>query len=129
MPPPAHAAALAATATATAVVRTKKAVKLNNAAAALQKRLNNAANLPSADLLEELAARFVLNCPEEELNSFERILFLVEQAHWYYEDFVREEQRNLKGTGRSLPVSSLVLISFIRSLVRSLSRRKRGIRD
>jgi mRNA-decapping enzyme subunit 2 len=42
----------------------------------------HAANVPSADLLEELAARFVLNCPEEELNSFERILFLVEQAHW-----------------------------------------------
>ena len=57
----------------------------------------NAANLPGADLLEELAARFVLNCPEEELNSFERILFLVEQAHWYYEDFVREEKPNLKG--------------------------------
>ena len=57
----------------------------------------NAANLPGADLLEELAARFVLNCPEEELNSFERILFLVEQAHWYYEDFVREEKPHLKG--------------------------------
>ena len=56
----------------------------------------NAANLPGADLLEELAARFVLNCPEEELNSFERILFLVEQAHWYYEDFVREEKPHLK---------------------------------
>lgn len=72
----------------------KGAVKLG-AAAALQKL--NAANLPSADLLEELAARFVLNCPEEELNSFERILFLVEQAHWYYEDFVREEKKGLKG--------------------------------
>lgn len=77
-----------------AVVTKKGTVKLS-AAAALQQL--HAANLPSADLLEELAARFVLNCPEEELDSFERILFLVEQAHWYYEDFVREEQRNLKG--------------------------------
>lgn len=38
----------------------------------------------------------MLNCPPEELNSFERILFLVEQAHWYYEDFVREENENLR---------------------------------
>ena len=49
---------------------------------------------PPGPLMEELATRFVLNCPEEELNSFERILFLVEQAHWYYEDFVREEVGN-----------------------------------
>ena len=72
-------------------VKTKKGtVKLN--AAAL-----NAANVPGADLLEELAARFILNCPEEELNNFERIMFLVEQAHWYYEDFVREEKPHLRG--------------------------------
>lgn len=73
--------------------------KLNGAAVPLRQKLkaSNAANLPSTDLLEELAARFVLNCPEEELNSFERILFLVEQAHWYYEDFVREEQPHLRG--------------------------------
>ena len=36
--------------------------------------------LPSADLLQDLCSRFVLNCPAEELQSFERILFLVEQA-------------------------------------------------
>jgi mRNA-decapping enzyme subunit 2 len=41
----------------------------------------------------------VLNCPAEELNSFERILFLVEQAHWYYEDFVREQNTALRGRG------------------------------
>ena len=71
-------------------VKTKKGtVKLN--AAAL--KVNNA-KAPSAEILEELAARFVLNCPAEELNSFERILFLVEQAHWYYEDFVREEEEH-----------------------------------
>ncbi len=36
--------------------------------------------LPPADMLQDLCSRFVLNCPEEELQSFERILFLVEQA-------------------------------------------------
>ena len=56
----------------------------------------NAKNLPKAELLEELAARFVTNCPPEELKVFERLMFLVEQAHWYYEDFVRVEQPNLK---------------------------------
>ena len=56
----------------------------------------NAKNLPKAELLEELAARFVTNCPPEELKVFERLMFLAEQAHWYYEDFVRVEQPNLK---------------------------------
>jgi mRNA-decapping enzyme subunit 2 len=36
--------------------------------------------LPSADMLQDLCSRFVLNCPAEELQSFDRILFLVEQA-------------------------------------------------
>jgi hypothetical protein len=30
--------------------------------------------------LQDLCSRFVLNCPAEELQSFERILFLVEQV-------------------------------------------------
>lgn len=36
--------------------------------------------MPPADLLQDLCSRFILNCPAEELQSFERILFLVEQA-------------------------------------------------
>ncbi|KAK7058974.1 mRNA-decapping enzyme subunit 2 [Paramarasmius palmivorus] len=42
------------------------------------------------DVLEDLSSRFILNLPEEELASLERICFQVEQAHWFYEDFVRE---------------------------------------
>ncbi|KAE9408087.1 DCP2-domain-containing protein, partial [Gymnopus androsaceus JB14] len=42
------------------------------------------------DVLEDLTSRFILNLPDEELNSLERISFQVEQAHWFYEDFVRE---------------------------------------
>jgi mRNA-decapping enzyme subunit 2 len=38
----------------------------------------------------------VLNAPEEELKSFERIGFLIELAHWFYEDHVREQQPGLK---------------------------------
>ncbi|KAH9288532.1 hypothetical protein KI387_032649, partial [Taxus chinensis] len=40
--------------------------------------------------------RFVLNCPKEDLQSFERILFLIEYAHWFYEDNAMEQNPNLK---------------------------------
>ncbi|MCL7032351.1 hypothetical protein MKW94_003842, partial [Papaver nudicaule] len=40
--------------------------------------------------------RFVLNVPSEDLESFERILFLVEQAHWFYEDNAVEQDSALK---------------------------------
>ncbi|KIP11937.1 hypothetical protein PHLGIDRAFT_62774 [Phlebiopsis gigantea 11061_1 CR5-6] len=43
------------------------------------------------DVLEDLSSRFILNLPEAELASLERVCFQVEQAHWYYEDFVREQ--------------------------------------
>ena len=32
---------------------------------------------PSKDILDDLCMRFVLNCPEEELKSWERLLFQV----------------------------------------------------
>ncbi|KAG8380488.1 hypothetical protein BUALT_Bualt06G0020600 [Buddleja alternifolia] len=40
--------------------------------------------------------RFVVNVPEEDLQSFERILFLVEYAHWFYEDNSVEKNPSLK---------------------------------
>nr|CAB3500321.1 unnamed protein product [Digitaria exilis] len=43
-----------------------------------------------------LGIRFLLNVPKEELESFERILFLLEQAHWFYEDNSVEHNPNLK---------------------------------
>ncbi|BFZ59500.1 mRNA-decapping enzyme subunit 2 [Saitoella coloradoensis] len=43
------------------------------------------------EVLDDLSVRFVINLPEEELVSVERICFQIEQAHWFYEDFVREE--------------------------------------
>mmetsp|Transcript_1218 Transcript_1218/g.4327 ORF Transcript_1218/g.4327 Transcript_1218/m.4327 type:complete len:142 (-) Transcript_1218:40-465(-) len=52
--------------------------------------------VPDEKLCDELAARFIFNCPAEELQSWERILFLVEQAHWFYEDFIREDQPQLQ---------------------------------
>lgn len=38
-----------------------------------------------------LQSRFIINIPDEELSSIERICFQIEQAHWYYEDFVRDQ--------------------------------------
>lgn len=40
-------------------------------------------------------SRFVVNVPEDELRSFERICFQIEQAHWFYEDFFREQNPSL----------------------------------
>ncbi len=34
--------------------------------------------------------RFVVNCPAEEQESFERLLFQVEAAFWFYDDQYRE---------------------------------------
>ncbi|KAJ3080687.1 mRNA-decapping enzyme subunit 2 [Quaeritorhiza haematococci] len=42
------------------------------------------------EVLDDLQSRFIINIPEEELSSIERICFQIEQAHWFYEDFVRE---------------------------------------
>jgi hypothetical protein len=36
-------------------------------------------------------SRFIVNIPPEELVSVPRICFQIEQAHWFYEDFVREQ--------------------------------------
>ncbi|EIW64651.1 DCP2-domain-containing protein [Trametes versicolor FP-101664 SS1] len=49
------------------------------------------ANFTRAEVFEDLSSRFILNLPQEELASVERVCFQVEQAHWYYEDFIREQ--------------------------------------
>eukprot|EP00474_Spongospora_subterranea_P010176 CRZ10634.1 hypothetical protein [Spongospora subterranea] len=44
--------------------------------------------------LDDLSSRFFLNLPEEELGSFDRLFFQLEQAWWFYEDFYREQNPN-----------------------------------
>ncbi|KAB5557944.1 hypothetical protein GE09DRAFT_93819 [Coniochaeta sp. 2T2.1] len=46
-------------------------------------------NMSLEDWLDDLCVRFIINLPEEDLSSVERIVFQVEEAHWFYEDFVR----------------------------------------
>ncbi|KAK9468528.1 Dcp2, box A domain-containing protein [Lipomyces arxii] len=48
-----------------------------------------------SEVLDDLSVRFIVNCPPEELESVERICFQVEEAHWFYEDFVRAENPQL----------------------------------
>ena len=39
--------------------------------------------------LDDLCVRFIINLPREELESAERICFQLEEAQWFYEDFIR----------------------------------------
>lgn len=39
--------------------------------------------------LDDLCVRFIINLPREELELVERICFQVEEAQWFYEDFIR----------------------------------------
>lgn len=41
------------------------------------------------DWLDDLCVRFIVNLPMEELQSVERICFQIEEAQWFYEDFIR----------------------------------------
>ncbi|GAA5895645.1 hypothetical protein JCM8208_005289 [Rhodotorula glutinis] len=52
------------------------------------------ASLELSAVLDDLAARFIVNLPAEELESMDRVCFQIEQAHWYYEDFVRPMASN-----------------------------------
>lgn len=44
------------------------------------------------DALEDVHTRFLLNLPEEELATADRILFQIEQAWWFYEDWICDQQ-------------------------------------
>jgi len=47
------------------------------------------------EILDDLCSRFILNCPDEAYDSYERLFFQIEEAHWFYEDFYREQQKSL----------------------------------
>lgn len=57
-------------------------------------------------------SRFILNVPKEDMESFERILFLLEQAHWFYEDNAVEQNPSLK----SLSFKEFTVLSILLSL-------------
>ncbi|CAN3363277.1 m7GpppN-mRNA hydrolase [Diutina catenulata] len=51
--------------------------------------LNGLAHQSVDHVMEDLLVRFVVNCPDEDLSSIERVFFQVEEAQWFYTDFVR----------------------------------------
>lgn len=51
------------------------------------------------EIIQDLIIRFILCCPEEEHESFDRLFFQIEEAHWFYLDFYREKYPNLPALG------------------------------
>ncbi|KAF2666708.1 hypothetical protein BT63DRAFT_427137 [Microthyrium microscopicum] len=51
------------------------------------------------DWLDDICVRFIINLPKEELESVERIIFQIEEGHWYYEDFIRPLDPTLPSIG------------------------------
>jgi mRNA-decapping enzyme subunit 2 len=52
---------------------------------------NNTTNNPAyVDALEDVHTRFLLNLPPRELETADRIFFQLEQAWWFYEDFLAD---------------------------------------
>ena len=47
------------------------------------------------DALADVEARFLYNLPDEELRRSDRLFFQIEQAHWFYEDFMADKHANL----------------------------------
>ena len=39
------------------------------------------------EALHDVSSRFLMNLPTHELPTVPRLLFQIQQAHWYYEDF------------------------------------------
>jgi mRNA-decapping enzyme subunit 2 len=50
---------------------------------------------PLPEVLDDLCLRFVNNLPDSEYETFERLFFAIEAAHWFYEDFYRDHNASL----------------------------------
>lgn len=61
-----------------------------------------------SDWLDDLTVRFLLNLPASELSSVPRLCFQVEEAQWFYEDFIRPA---VAASGHT-PLPSLALRQF-----------------
>jgi 8-oxo-dGTP pyrophosphatase MutT (NUDIX family) len=59
-------------------------------------------------IFDDLCCRFIINLPQTELAIPERVCFQAELAHWFYEDFYREEDPSLP----SLPFRTFCLRLF-----------------
>lgn len=62
--------------------------------------------------LDDLTVRFLLNLPKSELSSVPRLCFQVEEAHWYYEDFIRPLAAAAGNQLPNLPLRQFCLLLF-----------------
>ena len=68
-------------------------------------------NLDLDAALEEVATRFLVHLPRFKLQSGDRLFFQIEQAHWFYEDFLADADGSSYPTytyESSRPSSSIV---------------------
>ena len=65
-----------------------------------------------ADWLDDLTVRFLLNLPASELSSVPRLCFQIEEAQWFYEDFVRPAAAAVGNQLPSLPLRHFCLKLF-----------------
>ena len=68
------------------------------------------------DILDELAARFIIPMREEERKDLVRVCFLIEQAHWFYIDFYvnNSEYKLAQGTIKEFAQHIFNHIPFLR---------------
>ncbi|KAK4554351.1 mRNA-decapping enzyme subunit 2 [Recurvomyces mirabilis] len=64
------------------------------------------------DWLDDLTVRFLLNLPASELSSVPRLCFQVEEAQWFYEDFIRPAAAAAGKPLPSLPLRQFCLQLF-----------------
>ena len=50
--------------------------------------------------LEDVATRFLTHLPATELRTADRLFFQIEQAHWFYEDFLADAPGAKQGSTR-----------------------------
>ncbi len=82
---------VSANANANANTNTPQITKTKTQTEEQQQQLSPKTKQAFHDALEDVHTRFILNLPEEELTSSDRLFFQIEQAWWFYEDFICDE--------------------------------------
>lgn len=69
----------------------------------------------TADILDDLASRFIINVPDDERSDFVRICFQIELAHWFYLDFycTGEDGKTLATCGIKQFANHIFMVSTI----------------
>lgn len=68
----------------------------------METQIKSNQRIPS-DILDDLACRFIINIPGEERSDPIRLCFQIEQAYWFYIDFICKNQSGgLIGCGNKL---------------------------